>query len=480
MSSLKRLHKPAMAIFLLSATCLAGCNSSQSQANEQKAPYQIALERSQKWQNEKVYVMAESEARLAVQLQTSDPKTRYQLFLALQAQETEPQKQQEAQKLADELAKEFQPDSPEHKQLSSFASREGAREKLVALRKAIGHPSPELAKQLREFPQELRTPDYWEVAFQAYTEMKLWKEAGEAAKAWLPSNPQSGLADRARQMVKEQEMGLRGTPTEAFTQLRKVPKSEWKDYLLNPQMGIRGELLAELLKLGKVAGIKSPNSTTLLVQLQIVDPFTGKSQSSKLELAYQSDRGAQRLDLAKCKFGTAPIAVSDSKHYIEDDFSGIHGVFDSNHPSLTTIIQALGKPVQEQATPDPDEFSRYKPKATEALIFSQNNLSVDIKSYSEKAVLNFVNVIGPRFRLRNGLGVGSHLNEFRSRYQMDTNPIEKYLDKPIINGRFIDSESVSTAALQGRELILYTDSQQTVLALRIKPRGRSRFETFAR
>ena len=311
---------------------------------------------------------------------------------------------------------------------SEFVEARKAEVALKSLIEAFDSKSPEALKLLDEVPQEVRKEQYWSLAYKIYRENKNSKAQLAAAQEWIKFTPTGLDGNEASELVQADILGLTRSPAEAFKVMRKLKSADWKPFLVGSKSTAKqAKWLETILKNSKVVGVKA-GERNLKVSLQLTHPSTQKSFPGSVSLAYKKVDCRNLLDLSASSLTGAMKIFADSRHTIRDDFWGINGLFKErkgfSSPILKPMLKALGKGTPKELkahlSPQQQKLSGESSLSLgDALLFDDGKLSVRVhKSTLEKgtAMAIYVDILSPKYRLPNGLGVGSNVSDFSAIY----------------------------------------------------------------
>lgn len=192
------------------------------------------------------------------------------------------------------------------------------------------------------------------------------------------------------------------------------------------------------------------------------DPANGASRQKTIVLPYKTVDGKSLLDFKEAHLGEALSALADPRYPISELSFGIEGLFGKDVPQVSKLISLLGQP---------EEFKGRVSPSQKALLFADGNLCVNYKTFSDTTdiLVTEIHVVGPKFRLKNGLGVGSTLGEFLEVYDPFFGMSQKKSSQPhpVTRDGVIKGCNVMILMHSAREsaLAVYVDTSERVRAI---------------
>ena len=245
-------------------------------------------------------------------------------------------------------------------------------------------------------------------------------------------------------------------------------------FLLQPTA--RHDYFQQLLKVAKVVEVKAKDKTAT-VTLEFTDPFQKKKVTQPAVLAYEVRGGAYLLDLEATDLSRVLVALADGEHPIRADFDGIAGVFSAARPTIVGIRRSLGRgelrkddlKLKPQPNIDMDHI-----ELSRALLFGDLAVGyLDLKD--DYGIITSLDIIGPGFRTRDGLGVGSALADFGAYQTVDIRAFGKYnlmrdMHPPLLPDGKLDQYRIVGALHPSQKsgLALFLDAQDRVQAIGFK------------
>ncbi len=436
------LHRLAgVALFmLLTLLTVSGCGgkTGETGATSNQGAQQTALEKSQDWYDKKVYGMAEIEARKAGDsVEAGDL-----LLLSLIAQQDNAAKQAEAETLAQSQVKKAVPESPAATRAAEFLVQRKADKEVEELRQALVAQGADKAKVLADFPPQNRGAAYYGLAFETYSsapggaaeDATEKSPAYQSAKTYLSFEPGGPLANKAAAFVKQvdETKGLAKSPLEAFKNAQAAPEGD-----------------AAIFKSTKILSAKEEVKSqmgTVRAKLAFTNPYTGKAEQSEVVMICSKRRGAWYVNWSKSDVGGLGPLLGEREHTFSP--SGVKGIasagasFQDLAASLDLVpADVLHDKFEEGVAAYNERQNAYQPGEIRRSRLGADGIPTPIPKhksefkyteepklyYSDKfglAVVNLENpppilVIDSRYRLANGLGVGSKLADFLQSYQLD-------------------------------------------------------------
>lgn len=396
-------------IILLLIFSVAGCQQSESTAPTGEDTFASSFAKAKEWHDKQVHGLAEAEVRKALQVEPENKEAQMLLFQSLVGQTEDKTKLNEALELGEKLSATLAKDSPEREKVDSYLQEQASKERLGALAESVKNKDGKAAELLAAVPEEQRDGNYWRLAYLHHKEGKDIKATAKVAKEWLKSQPTGLDAKDAQNLLEELEMGLLDGPEAAFASFRKADSKKRKAYLRDQKASL--DMLNDLLSKSKVVGVKKEKST-LRVSLQFTNPYSKKPATKAILLPYKQVEGRWRLAIGQADLGAAAIALGDPTHTLSPTLHQLSGLwaenYDNHHRAFYRKVLGKEKVLRDN--------SPVKALSTEVLFDS-----LYIK-YSEphkgKERLMAITITGPKYRTREGLGVGNHLNDFRPFYRV--------------------------------------------------------------
>ena len=316
--------------------------------------------------------------------------------------------------------------------MQAFLDKRASAEMWRQLEKAVAGKDASTPELLQKVPENLRDPDYWRLAFQYYNTTKDLQKKGEAASQWLKSKPTGLLASEAQLFAKAYDAGLYTSPEKAFQGFLKAAPNERSGFLLHPEHRFFLSRILERAEVKKVDGEKS----RVVLTLAFKDPYSQQDRVAKAAIPYVEANGLYKIDSQRVNLSQVVVVLANKAYPLDKRLGRIQNIptaVPAAQFSEQALTDALGPPevtdisyssaqekqlVEQSRKLYPDDPA-FKPRYL--YFFGNGDATFKNEYYSQdgrESRLHLEYITGPSIRTANGLGVGSHLDEFRKDYQV--------------------------------------------------------------
>lgn len=454
------LKQVSILLCLLLILCSAGCQQAEPTNPAGDDTFTSSLAKAKEWHTKEIHGLAEAEVRKALKVAPDNQEAQMLLFDSLVGQPEDKAKLKEALTLGEALLGILTEGSDEHTRVAGYLAEEASKERLAALAQSVKSKDGKAAELLAAVPAEQRDGNYWRLAYLHHKEGKDIQATASAAQEWLKTKPSGLDAKDAQNLVEESKMGLLDGPEAAFASFQKADAGSRKRYLLNQKVSTG--MLDSLLAKCKTVGVKNDKGL-LRVSLQFTNPYSKKSETQAITLPYKQDQGRWKLVLERADLAAVAVVLGDPSHSLTPTLNELTGIWvhGSGNHHRAYYKKMLGKETVLR------DNSPVKSLSTEVLF---DSLYIKYSEpYKEKEAVMAMTITGPKYRTREGLGVGNHLDDFRRLYEVKkTRGYGSVLFPPMTPSGRLDRAGYAVAGKKGnlvRGVVLMLDKQDFVVGM---------------
>ncbi len=389
-----------LALLCLFALILSGCTSRKPDPQATPDPFQTAMDKARQWEEKKIWGLAEAEVRKALAIDATSLEARQFLFVTLSNQPERPEATKEAMVLAKELESSYEEGSLERQKLVTYQEAETSKQTWSALTQAVKEKKPNVEQLLGKIPESQRNDDYWRLASEFRKDNPDLKTRMDTFRQWLKFDPEGIEASAAAKELQRYDLGMGDSAKVAFQRLVEADPADRAIFSSGDKW--RLEALDTILSQSRILEVKEAKGGNLDVAISFVNPYLKKPSKETLTLVYRKTRGAYILDSNRSYFGTAMTLLGDPAQVMASNLSGIEGIFNSSTiTDLAPLENAYGA----------GQAGKFQVR------FDHGRLLAHLDKKSSK--LTSIELVGPGYRTREGLGIGSSLNEFAAYHKVE-------------------------------------------------------------